>query len=63
MAKDYKPEAVKNSALLANFFSISDIHITDEESPAQALIMVISGISFLVTLQRCFIPPICWMQQ
>lgn len=50
MSAPYRPDAVKNSALLANFFTISDIHITDEESPAQALYYgykwdIISGYS------------------
>lgn len=37
MPKDYDSELVTNTARLLNFFAITDIHITDEESPAQRI--------------------------
>lgn len=37
MATTYNSKPVTNAAKLLNFFTISDIHITDEESPAQAV--------------------------
>lgn len=50
MPSNYSGNAVTNTALLANFFAISDIHITDKESPAQAIYYgykwgIISGYS------------------
>ncbi len=50
MSLNYTGNSVTNTALLANFFAISDIHITDKESPAQAIYYgykwgVISGYS------------------
>lgn len=50
MPLNYSGNSVTNSALLANFFAISDIHITDKESPAQAIYYgykwgIISGYS------------------
>lgn len=50
MPLDYSGYSVTNTALLANFFAISDIHITDKESPAQAIYYgykwnIISGYS------------------
>lgn len=50
MPSNYSGNSVTNTALLANFFAISDIHITDKESPAQAIYYgykwgIISGYS------------------
>ncbi|MDD2792226.1 MAG: TIGR03768 family metallophosphoesterase [Sediminibacterium sp.] len=50
MPSNYSGNSVTNAALLANFFAISDIHITDKESPAQAIYYgykwgIISGYS------------------
>lgn len=50
MPVNYSGNSVTNAALLANFFAISDIHITDKESPAQAIYYgykwgIISGYS------------------
>jgi metallophosphoesterase (TIGR03768 family) len=50
MPAGYTGENVRNAALFLNFFAISDIHITDKESPAQAIYYgykwnIISGYS------------------
>lgn len=50
MPSGYTGDNVSNAALLMNFFSISDIHITDKESPAEAIYYgykwnIISGYS------------------
>jgi metallophosphoesterase (TIGR03768 family) len=37
MASDYTGASVTNTAKLLTFFTISDIHIVDEESPAQSI--------------------------
>lgn len=37
MPATYSGESVTNTARLLNFFTISDVHITDKESPAQAI--------------------------
>jgi metallophosphoesterase (TIGR03768 family) len=37
MPTTYNGASVSNSAKLLNFFAMTDIHITDEESPAQAI--------------------------
>lgn len=37
MAKDYAGDSVTNAAKLMNFFAITDIHLTDKESPNQSL--------------------------
>jgi len=37
MATDYSGDSVTNVAGLLNFFAITDIHITDKESPAQVI--------------------------
>lgn len=37
MADDYTGAAVSHTARLLNFFTLTDIHITDEESPAQLI--------------------------
>jgi metallophosphoesterase (TIGR03768 family) len=38
MPVDYSDQSVTNSTRILNFFTITDIHITDKESPAQAII-------------------------
>lgn len=43
MPTGYTAESVTNSAKLLTFFTISDIHITDEESPAQAILLGYKG--------------------
>lgn len=50
MPAGYTGDNVSNAALFLNFFSISDIHITDKESPAEAIYYgykwnIISGYS------------------
>ena len=50
MPASYLGSATKNTASLLNFFTLSDIHITDKESPAQAIYYgtgwgIISGYS------------------
>lgn len=50
MPSGYTGDNVSNAALFLNFFSFSDIHITDKESPAQAVYYgykwnIISGYS------------------
>jgi len=42
MPGDYKADAAKNTGSLLHFFTISDIHITDEESPAEAVFFGLS---------------------
>jgi len=42
MPADYKADAVKNTGSLLHFFTISDIHITDKESPAEAVFFGLS---------------------
>lgn len=37
MPDDYNENLITDSKKLVNFFTISDVHITDEESPAQAI--------------------------
>jgi hypothetical protein len=37
MAKGYSGASAVNTARLLNFFTISDIHISDKEPPAQAV--------------------------
>lgn len=37
MSPEYTNTSVTNSATLLNFFAMTDIHITDEESPSQAV--------------------------
>jgi hypothetical protein len=44
MPVDYKAASAIDTARLLNFFDMTDIHVTDKESPAQAI------------LQLCFIP-------
>ena len=43
MAPGYGNTNVKNSARLLNFFAITDVHITDEETPASALFFGYKG--------------------
>lgn len=43
MPANYSGVKVSNTAQLANFFTITDVHITDKESPAQAIIMGYKG--------------------
>jgi metallophosphoesterase (TIGR03768 family) len=40
---DYDGASVTNAARLLTFFAMTDIHITDEESPAQAILMGYRG--------------------
>jgi metallophosphoesterase (TIGR03768 family) len=43
MPATYSGASVTNTSKLLNFFTITDIHITDKESPAQAIIMGYKG--------------------
>jgi metallophosphoesterase (TIGR03768 family) len=43
MPATYSATSATNTARFLNFFSISDIHITDEESPAQAIFLGYKG--------------------
>lgn len=43
MPAGYAGESVKNVSTLLNFTTITDIHITDKESPAQAIILGYKG--------------------
>ena len=43
MPADYNSASVTNSAQLLNFFTITDVHISDKESPAQALTLYSQG--------------------
>jgi len=43
MPTDYESTSVTNTAKLLTFFAMTDIHITDEESPAQAILMGYRG--------------------
>ncbi len=42
MPAGYKADSVRNTGSLLQFFTISDIHITDEESPAEAVFFGLS---------------------
>jgi metallophosphoesterase (TIGR03768 family) len=43
MPATYRPAAVTHAAHLLNFFTITDIHISDKESPAQAVTLGFRG--------------------
>jgi len=43
MPADYTHNGVENSAKLIKFFTMTDIHITDKESPAQAILFGYKG--------------------
>jgi metallophosphoesterase (TIGR03768 family) len=43
MSTNYSGASVTNAARLLNFFTITDIHITDKESPAQAIYLGYKG--------------------
>jgi len=43
MPTDYSAEAASSAAKLVTFFTMTDIHITDEESPAQAILLGYKG--------------------
>jgi len=43
MPATYSAKAVTNTARLLNFFTMTDIHIADEESPAQAVVFGYKG--------------------
>jgi metallophosphoesterase (TIGR03768 family) len=43
MPTDYQVESVTHVAKLLTFFAFTDIHITDEESPAQAILLGFKG--------------------
>lgn len=46
MAANYKNTSVAPAAKLLNFFAITDIHITDKESPAQAIALRNQGAKY-----------------
>lgn len=46
MAVDYNGAPVASAAKLLNFFTITDIHITDKESPAQAIALRNQGAKY-----------------
>lgn len=46
MAADYNGTPVASAAKLLNFFTITDIHITDKESPAQAIALRNQGAKY-----------------
>ncbi len=46
MATDYHGDTVTHTANLLNFFTISDIHITDKETPAQVITLGYKGGTF-----------------
>lgn len=46
MPVDYNSDSATNKATLLRFFAISDIHITDKESPAQAITLYSQGAAY-----------------